>query len=206
MKKIILYSICSFVIALTLSIVGFKYVDSKNNMNQMVEKGIDDYDYAYDILNKPTVQVNTTKDVVIRPYNSTDVKIVKGYYDYKGKTEEQQKSLIYYDNTYIQNMGICYGSDKDFDVVAILDGEVTEVTNDELTGNSITIKHSDNSYSIYQSIKDIKVKKGDTVNQGQTVALSGTSNIDKDLNNHIYFELIVDGISVNPEEYYDSTL
>ena len=69
---------------------------------------------------------------------------------------------------------------------------------DELVGNSITIKHDDNTYSIYQSLKDITVKKGDRVNQGD--------NINKDLNNHLYFELMIGGLSVNPEEYYDAAL
>ena len=35
---------------------------------------------------------------------------------------------------------------------------------------------------------------------------SGQSNISADLGNHLYFELIIDNISVNPEEYYDKSL
>jgi stage II sporulation protein Q len=174
------------------------------NSNDIVE-GID-YDYTYDILNTPSIQVNNTKDIVIRPYNDSNVKIVKGFYDYKGKSNEQQNSLIYYNDTYIQNTGICYSGDKEFDILAIYDGEVTEVTNDELIGNSITIKHNDNTYSIYQSIKNINVKKGDYISQGQKIATSGVSNIDKELNNHLYFELVINDLSVNPEEYYDNTL
>ena len=39
--------------------------------------------------------------------------------------------------------------------------------------------------------------------RGQTIAKSGTSNISTDLGNHLYFELIIDGVCVNPENYYD---
>ena len=204
MKKIMIYSICSFLLALTVGIISINYLDKKEKFDDVEEKL--DYDYSYDILDTPTIQVNNTSDTIIRPYNNSSVKIVKGYYDYKGNEDEQRNSLIYYDNTYMQNMGICYGNSEEFDVLAILDGEVTEVTMDELIGNSVIIKHSDNTYSVYQSIKDIKVKKGDYVNQGQVLGTSGVSNIDKDLNNHIYFELIINNSSVNPEEYYDSTL
>ena len=203
MRKVIIYSLSSLVIV--FMIIGLFVSNNKMyNSNDIVE-GID-YDYTYDILNTPSIQVNNTKDIVIRPYNDSNVKIVKGFYDYKGKSNEQQNSLIYYNDTYIQNTGICYSGDKEFDILAIYDGEVTEVTNDELIGNSVTIKHNDNTYSIYQSIKNINVKKGDYISQGQKIATSGVSNIDKELNNHLYFELVINDLSVNPEEYYDNTL
>ena len=202
MRKVMIFSISCFAV---IMIIGL-FVSNYKMVNSPVEVNTIDYDYTYDILDTPSIQVNNTEDTVIRPYNATDVKIVKGYYDYKGKSNDQQNSLIYYNGTYMQNMGICYGGSKEFDVVAILDGEVTEVSNDELIGNSITIKHNDNSYSIYQSIKDISIKKGDHVSQGQKIATSGVSNIDKDLNNHLYFELVINDLSVNPEEYYDNTL
>ena len=202
MRKVMIFSISCFAV---IMIVGL-FVSNYKMINSPVENNTIDYDYTYDILDTPSIQVNNNEDIIIRPYHATDVKIVKGFYNYKGKSDEQQNSLVYYDGTYMQNTGICYSGDKEFDVVAILDGEVTEVSNDELIGNSITIKHNDNSYSIYQSIKDISVKKGEHVSQGQKIATSGISNIDKELNNHLYFELVINDLSVNPEEYYDNSL
>ena len=42
--------------------------------------------------------------------------------------------------------------------------------------------------------------------KSQVIAKSSTSNISKDLGNHLYFELIVDGKCVNPEDYYDKSI
>ena len=202
MRKVMIFSVASFFVLMMIGLLVTNY----KMVNSPVEVEGIDYDYTYDILKTPSIQVTNTEDVVIRPYNDSNIKIVKGYYDYKGKKDDQQNSLIYYNDTYMQNTGICYAGNNEFDVISIYDGEITEVTNDELIGNSITIKHNDNTYSIYQSIKDIIVKKGDHVSQGQKIATSGVSNIDKDLNNHLYFELIINDLSVNPEEYYDNTL
>ena len=50
------------------------------------------------------------------------------------------------------------------------------------------------------------VKAGDKINAGFVIATSSTSNISTDLDNHLYFELIIDGICVNPENYYDKLI
>ncbi len=203
MKKIVMYSIYGVCLVLMIGIlVGYDLVNKPIERQDSI-----DYNYAYDLFQNTIQQVSKTKEVtLIRPYLNENVKIVKNYYDYKGDESSQKESIIYYEGTYMQNTGISYGLEDSFDVIAVLDGEVTEVTTDELVGNSVTIKHSDNTYSVYQSIKDITVKEGDKVLQGDRIAVTGTSNISKELNNHLYFELIINGNSVNPEEYYDSAL
>lgn len=207
MNKILKYSLYSISLMLMLVVViGYNTLNkesSASNVNLPV-----DYDYVTDIIETPLKQVNKTNESnnIIRPYFEKDVKVLKSYYDYKADEESQRNSISYYDGMYVQSTGVSYGSDKDFDVVAVLNGEVTEVKNDELIGNSVTIKHDDNTYSVYQSIKDIVVKKGDTVKQGDKIAVVGTSNMATDLNKHLYFELIIDESCVNPEEYYDSEL
>ena len=47
--------------------------------------------------------------------------------------------------------------------------------------------------------------KDAVVKQGDVIGTSGTSNISKELNSHLKFELIKNGQIVNPEEYYDKT-
>lgn len=207
MKKIVLFSMYGICIVFMLALVIGYNVVNKNFVEGEETVVPVDYDYVHDIVEQPTQQVNSEKDIaLIRPYFEKNVSIVKNYYDYKSDEKTQQNSITYYDGTYMQNTGVSYGSKKDFDVVSVLPGEITEVLEDELVGNSITIKHSDKTYSIYQSIKDISVKKGDKVNQGDKIAISGTSNISKDLGNHLYFELVIDSNCVNPEEYYDKAL
>ena len=161
-----------------------------------------------DVLEKIKLPVVKESDTIIgRPYTEKKVSIVQSYYDYKANESEQTNSIIYYQDTYIQNCGISYSNDGEpFDVVAVLDGEVIEVKQDTLLGNIIKIKHSESVMSVYQSIGDINVAVGDNVVKGTVLATSSTSNIRSTLNNHLYFELLIDGINVNPEEYYDKSL
>ncbi len=204
MKKIVMYSVYSVCLILMICVlVGYNSLNKETSSPEVLI----DYDYVYDLFKNPIQQVNSESDLtVIKPYTNEKVSIAQNYYDYRGEEKEQQNSIIYYDGTYMQSTGVSYSSGEAFDVVSVLPGEVTEVVEDELIGNSITIKHEDNTYSVYQSVTDITVSKGDSVNQGDKIAVSSTSNLNKDLNNHLYFELIIDGKSVNPEEYYDAAL
>lgn len=163
---------------------------------------------AIDILSKMALPVMEPKDTVIgRPYNDTEVKVVQSYYDYKSDESNQKSSIIFYQDTYIQSCGVSYSlNNNPFDVVAVLDGEVIEVAEDVLLGNVIKIKHSDSVVSVYQSVSNIEVNVGDTVDKGAVIATSSTSNINSSLNNHLYFELLIDDVNVNPEEYYDKSL
>ncbi len=164
---------------------------------------------VYNILNNKTLPVisedKSTEKKIIRPYTDDNVKIVKNYYDFKDSSDNQMNALIYYQDTYMQSKGIAYASGDKFNVIAILDGDVIDVTEDELIGNSITIDHG-NMKTIYQSLSEIDVKVGDHVTQGSIIGITGTSNINSDLNNHLYFEMLVDDLNVNPEEYYDKTI
>lgn len=59
---------------------------------------------------------------------------------------------------------------------------------------------------MYQSLKDIKVKKDQVINQGQVLGTATTNQLDKELGNHLHFELIISGQNVNPEIYLDKEL
>lgn len=164
---------------------------------------------VYNILNKMALPVVNEQQVtevkIIKPFTDDNVKIVKNFYDFKDSSENQMNALIYYQDTYMQSNGIAYASGDKFNVIAVLDGEVIDVTEDELLGNSITIDHG-NMKTIYQSLSEVDVKKGDKVTQGSIIGITGTSNINSDLGNHLYFEMLVDDLNVNPEEYYDKTI
>ena len=152
---------------------------------------------------QPVVAVN---NVIRRPYDNDNIKIIKDYYDFRDESVEQENSIIYYEDTYLQSSGISYGSGESFDVLCILDGIVLSVSENDLLGNIIEIDHGNGIIGYYQSLSDISVKKGDNVLQGQKIAKSGFSNIAKDLNDHLNFELSIKGKLVNPEDYYDRNI
>ncbi len=152
---------------------------------------------------QPVIKEST---IMINPYTDTTVSIGKNYYDYKADAETQEKSIVYHDNTYMQNSGTDFVGEKVFDVVAVLDGSVTDVKEDETLGKVVEIKHENGYISIYQSLSEVSVKKGDMVTQGQVIGKSGTNELDKDMGNHLHFELYVNGTVVNPTLYLNKKL
>ena len=202
LKRPVVYSLYAIGISMliggiVLLEISSKKLDSKNPDYQYVSKtGI----------TREDIPVVNTKTTIIRPYTDSDVKIVKNYYNYQGTEDEQKESIIYYEDTYMPSSGVSYGKDEEFDVVAILDGKVTKVSNDDTLGNIVTIEHENGIVSTYESIKDITIKEGDTVKQGDKLATSSTANITSDLKNHLYFELSVKEQIVNPEDYFDKSI
>lgn len=157
------------------------------------------------IVNNTLPVINTTKKI-IRPYQDNSVKILKSFYDYKSEEELQKNSIIVHDNTYIQNNGIDYGTENEFEVISILEGTVINVKEDDSLKTTVEVKHENGYVSIYQSLKDVKVKKDQVINQGQVIGTATKNELDKDLGNHLHFELMINGQNVNPELYLDKEL
>lgn len=178
--------------------------------NSLRKSNNDDYDTPISyvtstILDEEQAVINETS-TMINPYTDTTVTIGKNYYDYKADAETQEKSIVYHDNTYLQNSGTDFVSENVFDVVAVLDGNVTDVKEDETLGKVIEIKHENGYISIYQSLSEVSVKKGDIVTQGQVIGKSGTNELDKDMGNHLHFELYVNGQVVDPTLYLNKEI
>ena len=148
------------------------------------------------------VPVVMQTNILTRPYYSGSVTINKHFYDYQ--KENQEDSIIFYENTYIQNSGVSYKSNESFDVTAILDGNVIEITENEILGKTIRIKHQNNIISTYQCLSLTNVNVGDNVLRGQTIGMSGTSAL-YNTDHNLHFELTYQGKNINPELYYDKT-
>lgn len=195
------------IVPITLIVVGFfailmALVTSKNT--NLKSTGNLTY-VSNTILSQDLAVINTTKKMIY-PYNDLSTSIGKKYYDYKGEASEQEKSIIYHQNTYIQNSGIDFTNNQTFDVVAVLDGTITNIKEDKLLGKIVEINHNNEYVSIYQSLSEVNVKKGDNVSQGQILGKSGTNELDKDLGNHLHFELYIGGQIVDPLLYLDKEI
>ncbi len=161
-------------------------------------------DYTMDEVIDSDLPVVSETTTIINPYLDQSVTIKKGYYDYKDEEEKQISSIIKHDNTYIQNTGIDYVGNNAFDVVSILNGTVTNVKEDEELGKIVEITHDNGLVSIYQSLSEVNVKKDDTVTQGLVIGRSGENKLDKDLGNHLHFEIYDNGSEVNPLNYLNT--
>lgn len=184
-------------------LVGVAYLIEGSFTNKLDE----DTTYVNDTILTDEVEPVVGNDTKIaRPYKDEKVTILQDFYDYQADHDAQKKSIIVYENTYLQSSGVSYGGPDEFEVTAVLDGKVISIEEDETLGTTVQIEHDNNIISVYQSLKDVTVKVDDKVQQGDIIAKSGQNNLNKDFKNHLYFELIVDGSIVDPENYYDKSL
>ena len=70
----------------------------------------------------------------------------------------------------------------------------------------VQITHDNGLITVYQSLSDIKVKVNDIVEKGTIIAKSGKSNLFKETENGLYFEVISNGKNINPILCYDRTI
>ncbi len=206
LKKEVVYGIYVGIALIILSVI---YYADLSNRSFEESKPNDDYTYVSKLFNSGVQSVvqTTSAPTLVRPYTAGEVKIIKSFYDYKGEEESQKNSIINYETTYIQNNGIIYGGiNETFDVVCVLDGEVTSVKDDNLLGKTVTIKHESNIITTYQSLGEVTVKEGDQISQGTVIGTAGESNLEKDLGKHVLFEMNVEGKYINPENYYNKQI
>lgn len=150
--------------------------------------------------------IEYTNDTIKKPFTNGKVSIAKGYYDKNADPKIQENALILYQNTYMPNTGILYTSDEPFDIFVVLDGVVEDVKADDLIGNIVTIKHSNNLTTIYQSLNEVDVIAGDTLKQGDRIGTSGNNKIKTDSENMLLFEVVYNGVNINPETFYQMNL
>lgn len=151
-------------------------------------------------------QDDVNKEVIYKPFTSEKVNVSKSFYSMKDEASVQQNSLVYYKNTYLQNTGILYSADEEFDVISVLGGTVTNVTNDEILGTVVEITHNTNLKTVYYSLKDVSVKKDDSLDGGAIIGKSGDNNLENEKDNCLLFEVYYCGQSLNPEDFYNMNI
>ena len=84
------------------------------------------------------------------------------------------------------HMGVDIVSPKGTSVIAVADGEVTEVGNSSSKGGKyIRIKHEGGVYTLYGNLDTTSVKKGDKVTRGKSIGTTGSGSE----GNVLHFEL-----------------
>ena len=164
-----------------------------------------DYLYSVDVnkdISVPDVEEVEEDQAIVKPYTSPDVEIATYFYNKEDTVEEQQKSLIYYENTYMKNTGVLYQAQDTFDCVAVLSGTVLNIKEDDILGNVVEIEHNPNLRTIYYSLGEINVQVGEALNQGDLIGTSGENNITDSASN-LLFEVYYNGTLIDPEEFYN---
>ena len=170
--------------------------------SRMIEEdnsdSLKDVTYVSSIVLGNTVPVVNVDVTVNNPYVLEGVKIARYFYNSEDDVDRQRESLVYYNNTYMPNTGIDYTAEENFEVVAILDGTVIDIKEDELLGKIVEIRHENEFVSSYAGLSEISVQKGEAVTQGMKIGTSGTNKINESLGNHLHLEIYKNGINVDP--------
>lgn len=207
-RKLKGYVIPTLTITLFAFIAMAIFMISEIYQPETLENKNDNQDYVVSPIpdNNDTPVVSEVELKVVKPYNNESVRVAKGFYDKDASVEDQQNALIYYEKTYMQNTGVLYESDETFDVLAVLDGTVKEVKEDELLGKVVIVEHDNNITSVYYSLDEVYVNVGDTVTQNMPIAKSGKNKINNTKDNNLLFEVYVEGKLTNPETFYEMKL
>lgn len=167
----------------------------------------DNLSYVYrDLIEDAIPVMSNEKNKIIKPYEEQSTIILKNYYDKNDDNVTQENSIIEYQNTYLPNTGILYGNDNQFDILAVLDGTIESIIEDEIMGKIITIRHSNNFITSYQSLSSVEVIVGQIVNKGDIIGKSGTNKIETSKENMLLFEVNLNGETINPETIYDKEI
>ena len=109
-----------YALAFTALVLSLSALDSIQN--KKVSKTDDNYTYVNNSIISSNVPVVKEEKIMVKPYTSEKVEISKKFYDTNESDEEKQNSLIYYNDTYMQNSGILYKSNESFDIVLSMNG------------------------------------------------------------------------------------
>ena len=111
-------------------------------------------------------------------------------YVYNGQVVDHQTHLGF-DLAGLQNMPI----------QAANDGFVVYASFLGIYGNAVVIDHGCGLQTLYGHMSSISVKPGDAVKRGQVIGRSGETGLAG--GDHLHFTVLLDGIPVNPKEWWD---
>lgn len=201
LKPIIKVTILGIFLTVCMIMVG-AFTGKTSNVSKMD----DNFTYVNDYIFDSYYPVINDGEKISKPFTREDVSIYKNFYDKDTSEEEQKNSIIYHEGIYMQNSGVDYKSEEQFDITSSLSGTVTNVTDDTLLGKTIEIRNSTELIMVYQSLSEVLVKKGDTISQGQIIGKSGTCKLNSEIKQGLHFEIYKNGQVINPEKIYGKQL
>lgn len=104
---------------------------------------------------------------------------------------------------YMTHCGVDIEAPEDAQIVAVADGTVTAVYEDDRYGTSIEITHPGDIVSVYSNLSTAEmVETGDVVSGGQIIGGVGSTGLFESLEPaHLHFEMLKGGAYVNPGDF-----
>ncbi|CAM5182981.1 Stage II sporulation protein OS=Lysinibacillus sphaericus OX=1421 GN=LS41612_19960 PE=4 SV=1 [Lysinibacillus sphaericus] len=151
------------------------------------------------------VETNAKTETMKYPFKEAElskVQVSQEFYDVEAKEESRENALMVFNQTFTTSSGISLSMNgEEFEVVAALTGKVLEVKLDAFTGNKIVLEHANGVQTHYSSVKDIAVKEGDEVAQGQALGKATDNEWNQAAGVHMHFEVLENGKYVNPKKF-----
>lgn len=147
---------------------------------------------------EPTIEEPIIESPVVYYMSSPvsgDYQIVRNFYDMTYDTEVLKDAFIKTNTTLYESKGVSYSgiNNESLDVYTILPGKVINIEETELYGIVVTILHDDGIISRYKSLSSVTVNVNDKLTEKAKIGLTGESLYDKEANNHVHVEVIVNG-------------
>ena len=144
----------------------------------------------YDLRLKTAHQILWNGPFVRPPTKTESYFADRRTYTYQGKKVDEQVHL-----------GFDLASTMHMPIRAANSGKVIWAERLGIYGNCIVVDHGYGLQTIYGHLSRIDVKDGDNVTKGQQMGLSGQTGMAG--GDHLHFSMQVDGVQVNPTEWWD---
>jgi len=118
-------------------------------------------------------------------------------------TSEFGKARVYNGSLKGYHSGTDFRAPVGTPIVASNDGVVAYVGDRFYSGGTIIIDHGEGIYSCYFHMSKYDVAKGERVQRGEVIGLSGKSG--RVTGPHLHFAMRVDGVQVNPLQFIELT-
>lgn len=192
----------AYVIGVTVLFLGIMYVGSN-----MSDAYLGDYNFVTSLFtDNITSVVNVADESISKPFLDEKVTISKYFYNKDADDTNKESSIIYYEDTYMQNTGVLYSADEQFDVVASLKGTVTNIKDDDILGKVVFVEYNTKLTIVYYSLESTDLKVGDTVEQNALIGKSGTNKLENEKKYSLLVEVYLDGNLVNPLDFYEMNI
>ncbi len=132
--------------------------------------------------------------------NRDEMVIAMPYYDPSAPEEERAAAIVEQDNTFTPHMAVDLArpDQQPFEVLAALSGTVKVAKQDPVDGYVAEIEHPNGLVTVYKSLSELRVQEGEKVEQGDVIAIAGTSGETDDEGARLHFEIRRNGQLVNP--------
>ncbi len=193
-----------YAVIIMVLVVSVYLINRVTNNNKFKTKENIEYVDREIVTDNEYIPVVDIKPTLVKPFFLDTISITKTFYDKDDEESNQENSIIFYEDTYMQNSGVDYKNNEIFDIASVLDGTVIEISENAILGKTIKVRHNNDLISTYGCLSEVNIKSDDYVLRGQVIGKSGTCSLyGKD--NNLHFELSKQGKNIDPEKSYNKT-